>query len=172
MANGFGGVPDQGGGLGNLADELAEAWDDDGHGELEEGGFGVQADALDAVPNGPLELSEGLRNPIDTIETNAELATSPICGKPSNPSLSPTKRRRRPKHQRQLSRYGGSDYGHDSDLDEDVDTPLLAWMAAIENLARQGLESNGSEPDPIVQRFANSLKDLGSQSGLENGTTR
>lgn len=168
----FGGLLDQGDGLGNLADELAEAWDGDGHGELEDGGFEVQADPLDAVPSGPSDLSEGLRNPIDIIETNGEIATSPICGKPSNPSLSPTKRRRPPNHQRQLSRYGEFDYGNGSDLEENVDTPLSAWIAAIENLARQGLESDGSEPDPITQQFANSLKDLGSQSGLENGTTR
>lgn len=165
-------MPDQGNGLGNLADELAEAWDDDGQGEPEEGGVGVQVDGADAVQNGLLlDVSEGLGHSCN-MDTTAELVTSPVWRNPSSPSSSPTKRRSRPKHHRQFSRYGESDYGNGSDAEGDKDTPLSARMAVIESLARQGLESDGGDPDPIVQRVANSLKDLGSQSGLENGATR
>lgn len=164
LANGFGGVPDQGNGLGNLADELAEVWDDDGQGEPEEGGIEPRVDGIDAIQNGP----EGSCK----IDATVELENSPISRNPSSPSSSPTKRRSRPKHHRQFSRYGESDYGGGFDVEGDKDTPLSAQMANIESLARQGVESNGSEPNVIVQRVANSLKDLGSQASLENGATR
>lgn len=164
LANGFGGVPDQGDGLGNLADELAEAWDDDGQGEPEEGGSEAKADGTDAVPNG---LGNSCK-----IDTNTELVTPSIWRNPSSPSSSPTKRQIRPKHHRQFSRYGESDYGGGSDAEGGKGNPLSARMVDIESLASQGVESDGSEPDPIVQRVANSLKNLGSQAGLENGATR
>lgn len=164
VANGFGSVADQGNGLGNLADELAEVWDDDGQGELAEGTSEPKVDGIDAIPNG-LGIS-------CKIDATAELEHSPISRNPFSPSSSPTKRRSRPKHQRQFSRYSESDYGGGLDAKWDKDTPLSAQMADIENLARQGVESNGSEPDPTVQRVANSLRDLGSQASLENGATR
>ena len=163
VANGFGGVADQGNGLGNLADELAEVWDDDGQGEPAEGASEPKVDGIDAIPDG-LGFSS-------KIDATGRLESSPISRDPSSPS-SPTKRRSRPQHHRQFSRYSESDYGGSFDAKGDKDTPLSAQMADIESLARQGLGSNGSEPDPIVQRVANSLKDLGSQASLENGTTR
>ena len=45
-------------------------------------------------------------------------------------------------------------------------------MATVESLARRGTESNGGDADMIVQRVAESLKDLGSQSVLEHSATR
>lgn len=165
VATGFGGVPpDQDNGLGNLADELAEVWDDDGQGEAEEGGSEPKVDAIDAIHNG-LGIS-------CKIDTTAELESSPFWRNPSGPSSSPTKRRNRPKHHRQFSRCSESDYGGGFDAEVDKDTPLSAQMADIESLARQGVEFNSSEPDLIVQRVADSLKDLGSQASLENGATR
>lgn len=164
VANGFGGVADQGNGLGNLADELAEVWDDDGQGEPVEGASELKVDGIDAIANG---LGFSCK-----IDAAAGLESSPISRNPSSPSSSPTKRRSRPQHHRQFSRYSESDYGGSFDAKGDKDTPLSAQMADIESLARQGVESNGSEPDPIIQRVANSLKDLGSQASLENGAAR
>jgi hypothetical protein len=45
-------------------------------------------------------------------------------------------------------------------------------MAGIESLARRGIEENGSSTDQIINRFIESLKDLGAQSGIENGAAR
>jgi hypothetical protein len=166
VANGFGGVTNQGDGLGNLADELEEAWDHDGQGEAEDGGIGASGDGTGAV-----HLSERLRDSPFT-DIAPDFVTSPSRRDPFTPSLSPTKRRRRPKYRRQFSSHGKSEFGEGSDPEGDIDTPLLARMAAIESLARYGIEIEGCGPDTIVQRVANSLKDLGSQSGLENGVTR
>lgn len=164
-ANGFGGVPDQGNGLGNLADELAEVWDDDGQGGPEEGVLEPKIDGSDAVQNG---VGDSCQNDAAA----AEPTTSPIIRNLFSPSSSPTKRRTRPKHHRQSSRFGEFDYGSGSEAEGDKNSPLSARMVELESLARQGVESNGRELDPIVQRVANSLKDLGSQAGLENGATR
>ena len=156
------GVEDNG--LGNLADELAEVWDDDGQGEPEEGDSELKVDGIDAIQNGPKDSCK--------IDLTAELEDSPIWKKSSSPSSSPTKRRNRPKHHRQFSRCSKSDYGGAFDAEADKETPLSAQMADIESLTRHGVESNGSEPDLVVQRVANSLKDLGSQASLENVATR
>ena len=162
LVNGFGSVPlDQGNdGLGNLADELAEAWEDDGQGEPEEGGLEPKVEGTHAIPKGVGDLCK--------IDTTAEVVTSPIWTNPSSPS----KRQSRPKHHRQFSCHDEPDYGNDCDGEGDKDTPLSARMVEIESLARQGVENNGTQPDPLVQRVASSLKDLGSQAGLENGATR
>lgn len=167
MTNGFGGIQNEDDGLGNLADELAEAWDDDGPGDPEEEGLGVQVDGTTPVHNGQLDLSERLED-----STTAELTASSIWAKSSDPSFNPTKRRGRPKHHRQFSRDGESDHGNNSGADGDIDNPLMARMSAIEILARESLETNESGEGSIIERVANSLKDLGSQSGLENGATR
>lgn len=171
VVSGFGGVAIQGDGLGSLADELAEAWDDDGQGEAEDGGIGALGNGIGAIHHGQLDLSERLRDSPFT-DTTPDFMTSPSRGHLFNSSSSLTKRRYRPKHHRKFSSYGESEYGEGSDHEEDIDTPLLARMAAIESLARHGVEIEGCEPDTIVQRVANSLKDLESQSGLENGATR
>lgn len=168
MVNGFCGVPDQSDDLGNLADELAEAWD-----EAEEEEEGSSRAQVDATQNGSIGLSGGFGGDSSNTDiTTAELTASPSWRNPSNPPSSPTKRRNRPKHHRQFSSYGEPDYDGGSVAEDDEDSPLSARMAAIEILACQNLESNGGEPDLIIQRVANSLKELGSQSSLENSATK
>ena len=90
----------------------------------------------------------------------------------SEHSLSPTKPSSRTKHRRKASQYDGSDYGSDPEEVEGISPTLEARMAAIEHLARRGTEANGSEADTVIQRVAESLKDLGSQAGIENGASR
>jgi hypothetical protein len=170
MTNGFGGIPNEDDGLGNLADELAEAWDEDIHGEPEEEGLRAQVDGTAPVHDGQLDLSKRLGDSSD-INTTAELMTQSTWATSSDPS-SPTKRRSRPKHHRQFSRDGESDHGNNSSADGNMDSPLVARMTAIEILACEGREAIGNGEDSIIERFANSLKDLGSQTGLENGATR
>jgi hypothetical protein len=77
-------------------------------------------------------------------------------------------------HRRKESAYDGSEYGSESDLEETelVSATLEARMAAIEAMARRGLEENGSDGDKVVARVTEKLRDLGSQSEMEMGTTR
>jgi hypothetical protein len=77
-------------------------------------------------------------------------------------------------HKRKESRYDGSEYGSESDLEETelVSAGLEARMAAVEAMARRGLEENGSERDGVVGRLTERLRDLGSQSEMEMGVTR
>jgi hypothetical protein len=152
----------EGGGLGNLADELADAWDqeDDGYGYAsgqENGRAGSQqmSDMEDAYMQSVHEMH--IRSP------------SPS---PERDSLHPGRTKNRAnhlrQHRRQESQYDGSDYGPDSDLDEaaDISPALENQMAEIESLVRRGIENNGSENDYVIQRTVESLKDLGGQSGI------
>ncbi len=162
-------------GLGNLADELAEAFD-----EEEENGDELE----DGVPETLYERAEAVRGdrskenerPISR-NGNKErhaISRSPIRQATSDLSLSPPKQSLRSRHTRKHSQYDGSDYGDDSDLEDThgISPSLEARLAAVESLVRRGTEANGSDADEIVQRVADSLKDLGSQAGVENGATR
>lgn len=157
-SNGFSSAVDSGNGLGNLADELAEAWEEEEeeHSELQTNGY----DAPSTPPN--VEIHDSTANGL------------PASGLPlqSEHSLSPTKPSSRTKHRRKASQYDGSDYGSDPEEVEGISPTLEARMAAIEHLARRGTEANGSETDTVIQRVAESLKDLGSQAGVENGASR
>ncbi|KAL9130954.1 MAG: hypothetical protein Q9217_001000 [Psora testacea] len=171
-ANGFGDMGGPGRGetdgnnLGNLADELAEAWDDYAEGE-----------EVSPVPvEGPGATEDVTANG----EPNKELhdlkvrtPPPPVTKSAPNMSLNPPKVSQGSKHRWQPSQYDGSEYGDDSDFDNaDGMAPLEARMATIEGLTRRDTEANGSNTDNVVQRVADSLKDLPSQSGVENGTSR
>ncbi|KAL3458053.1 hypothetical protein BJX64DRAFT_267331 [Aspergillus heterothallicus] len=158
MSGDFGAVLEGGGGLGNLADELADAWEDD------DGGYGY-ASGQEAAPSDS--------QPLERMATR-----TPSPGYLSDgDSLQPPRPRQRNgtnRHRRHESQYDGSDYGHDSDFEEAADmTPGLEnQMAEIESLARRGLENNGSESDHVIERAVLALQDLGSQSGIENNAMR
>ncbi|EAW08217.1 uncharacterized protein ACLA_029450 [Aspergillus clavatus NRRL 1] len=169
LSGDFGSSTDAGGGLGNLADELADAWDDE-----EEGGYGY----VSGQDNGPGDLQHdmdrsdgedgynmGRRSPLsDFAAEHASL--QPPRAKPRNG----TQR----SHRRHESQYDGSDYGNESDFEEaaDISPGLEGQMAEIESLARRGIENNGSENDYVIQRAVEALRDLGGQSGIENNATR
>lgn len=142
-------------GLGNLADELADAWDEE-EGEEEEPDMNFQ------------ELrEEGEGEP--TRDSGVDVTSSPTRGaQPKPTNLTPPMG-----HRRQGSEYDGSDYGGDSDMDSPGIPPALATrMDMVESLARRGMENNGSDRDGVVKRVIDSLKDLGAQSGVEGGATR
>jgi len=147
-----GAVPSNG--LGNLADELADAWDDE-EGEDEEPNMNFQDGGEEA----------GL-----TRDSGVDVESSPaqVVGKPS--SLTPPAVKG---HRRQPSDYDGSDYGGDSDMESPVIPPgLQSRMDQVESLARRGTENNGTERDGVVERVIEGLKGLGGQSGVEGGATR
>jgi hypothetical protein len=161
---------------GSLADELAEAWNEEG----EEDGSSLAlvdtsqsqgqrqiyvGDVHDFGIGGGMGMGIPSSNALQNIIYNGNL---------SPPMPKSRKRATKASHSRHESNYDGSDYGNDSDLEDSggISAGLEARMAGIEALARRGTESNGSELDSVVIRTVGSLKDLGNQSGVENGATR
>jgi len=144
-------------GLGNLADELADAWDDEeGEGEDEEPDMNFQEG----------ELQGGA-----TRDSGLDVTSSPVQAqsKPSNVTSSPVNTG----HRRQPGEYDGSDYGGESDTDSPGIPPgLQSRMDMVESLARQGAENNGTDRDGVVNRVIDGLRDLSGQSGVEGGATR
>ena len=161
-ASGDWGSAESSNGLGNLADELAEAFEE----EEEEPGEEVsepQYDGAGSKANGYPAFQ------------SARIPMSPPPPQPTRElSLSPPKHTSRSKHRQKASQYDGSDYGSESNLEgaDAISPSLEARMAAIESLARRGTEANGSDIDDVVKRVSNSLKDLGSQASVENGASR
>lgn len=157
-SNGFGSAVGSGNGLGNLADELAEAWDEEGEEDPSE----VHANGYAAPTSPHLEVDNSMSN---------GFASCPLPQQ-SEHSLSPARPSFRTKHRRKTSQYDGSDYGSDPGETKGISSSLEARMAAIEHLARRGTEANGSDADTAIPRVAESLRDLGSQAGVENGASR
>ncbi|KAF1913598.1 hypothetical protein BDU57DRAFT_456416 [Ampelomyces quisqualis] len=174
LAHNFDGGADSNG-LGNLADELGEIWDDDEEAVDEEFGEG-----LDAMPDELAEIgtavahdgSTGLEN-ATTLNGVRDSAVAMQSSPSTSHGLSPDATSRARKHQRQRSLYDGSDYGSDTDFDNNGISPAMeSRMAAIESLARRGMEENGSASDEVIKRVTAQLRDLGSQIAIENGATR
>lgn len=162
--------------MGNLADELGEIWSDDEE-AIEEEEFGDELDVpRDYFPEiGTAVAHDGSMGVDSAVNVNG-IRDSGVAMQ-SSPSaasnLSPEAASKSRKHARQRSLYDGSDYGSDTDFDFDGITPALeARMAAIESLARRGMEENGSASDQVIKRVTEQLRDLGSQIAIENGATR
>ena len=176
-AQGFGGGGD--GGLGNLADELGDVWDEDD--EMADGEeFGDELEELEDHENIGVALEHdgtaGIGGAVNANEVgdNRVAVTFSSPSTDSRTTLSPHTAAKGRHHRRQRSLYDGSDYGDSSDLEanEGISPALEARMAAVESLARRGTEENGSAVDGVVKRVVDQLRDLGSQIGLENGATR
>lgn len=169
----FGGIIDHVDGLGNLADELAEAWDEDGEGEQEDSGSGLRIDRGGILFNGDTTASQFL-NQCDSPDMASGTKTPPFLSVAPKSSLSAMKHSSRQKHSQNKSQYDGPDYLDEFDLEDVASIPssLEARIATIESLARWGTESSCNDADMIVRQVAESLKDLGSQSSLENGAMR
>ncbi|KAL6705821.1 hypothetical protein ACN47E_006281 [Coniothyrium glycines] len=162
-----------GNGLGNLADELGEIWDDDE--EPMDGEFGEELEAPqdDLAAIGTAVEHDGSYAVDNTTNANG-VRDSGVAMPSSSPArLSPGSAIKTKKHTRQRSLYDGSDYGDDSDYEnEGISHTLETRIAAIESLARRGMEENGSASDQVVKRVTEQLRDLGSQMAIENGATR
>ncbi|KAI9849594.1 MAG: hypothetical protein M1838_000104 [Thelocarpon superellum] len=151
-------------GLGSLADELADDWDEEDEGademELEAPSSTSRRDGHDGHPRPPRD-------------SGVDVASSPGGKDDDDGMRTPSPTAHRPTHRRKVSMYDGSDYGNESDEERSgISASLEARLAAIESLARRGTESNGIKTDDVVDRVVRSLKDLGPQSNLENGATR
>ncbi|KAF1939097.1 hypothetical protein EJ02DRAFT_266061 [Clathrospora elynae] len=160
-------------GLGNLADELGEIWGDDD--EAMDGDFGEELDMpQDDFENIGTAVEHDGSYGVDSAVNINGVRDSGVAMQHSSPArLSPGSAAKTKKHTRQRSLYDGSDYGEDSDLENEGISPALeSRMAAIESLARRGMEENGSASDEVVKRVTEQLRDLGSQIAIENGATR
>jgi hypothetical protein len=172
----------QSGDMGNLADELADAWEDDA---VEEAGSSF----LDGLREGSVEPST-MQDEVCSGNQQENVAFYDIRS-PASPSRRPVhsdawspssarltrKRTKSPikKHEKSELQYDGSDYGAESDLEgaEGISPALIKEMAHIEALARRGLDEEAvSEAGGIVTRTTAALKYLGPQSSIENGATR
>lgn len=156
------------GGLGNLADELADMWED------EEGGH-------DAVDGEVAELGDGMHGSGDVRinghhagahggarDGSVAASSPPMLRSPLQAS------RHRSNHQRKPSQYDGSEYDGEQQLAASggITAGLEAEIAALESIARRGAEQTASDADQGVHRFTESLRDLGSQAAIEAGATR
>lgn len=166
-----------GAGLGNLADELADAWEEE---EEEEGyGYGYGYASGQETDNGPVDSQQqDVSDGEEDYEMGGGGARTPSSGySVEHNTLHPPRPKGRnaaQRHRRHESQYDGSDYGNDSDLEEaaDISPSLEGQMAEIESLARRGMENNGSENDHVIKRAVEALRDLGGQSGIENNAMR
>ncbi|KAK1654840.1 hypothetical protein BDP81DRAFT_402809 [Colletotrichum phormii] len=159
-----------GNGLGNLADELADAFSDSGdEGEYYEEETNNAENNGSGTPNINVEEAtfEGIRDSGVDVASLGEAG-----GKGKNFNLGPPPAAQRG-HRRSGSEYDGSEYGSESDLDSPGMLPsLVAKMDAVESLARRGTESNGGPTDGVFKRVTEGLRDLGSQAGVEGSATR
>lgn len=155
-------------GMGNLADELADAFSDSGDDDdADYTGEALQAD-IDATTGGSSAAEGSGAGDINANGTSGNDGGS--RGKPATLDL-PSPHRRG--HQRTGSAYDGSEYGSDTDLDSgDMPPSLVAKIDAVESLARRGTESYGGPEDDIFKRVTDSLRDLGSQSTVESSASR
>ncbi|KAL8726012.1 MAG: hypothetical protein Q9166_006986 [cf. Caloplaca sp. 2 TL-2023] len=160
--------------LGNLADELTEAWGEDGGGNYQSGNA-VGEDGADGPPNG--DSAHGW--PTLEIHHDGGISMPKISHNiiNDNRSLSPSKQPARSRNHRTVSHasdYDGSDYGDNSALEDvkGVSASLEHRLAFIESLARRGTESNGSGADTVTLRVLDALRDLSSQAGVETGASR
>ncbi|KAF7558960.1 hypothetical protein G7046_g5192 [Stylonectria norvegica] len=146
-------------GMGNLADELADAFSDSD----EEGEYDDHERDGEAMH----DMDEAQEN-----RTGADSPAADDGGRTRGAKLallSPTpKSQQRPKGE-----YDGSDYGSDSDLDSPGMPPgLVAKIDAVESLARRGTENYGGPADDVFERVIDGLRDLGSQSSVEASASR
>ena len=142
-AHGAGGFSSNG--MGNLADELADAFSDSGDEEYES--------------NDPAERSQ------------THGSSTPIPSQPNDAVSGPSPPHKG--HMRNDSQFGDSYYGSDTDLDKSGFPPSLqAKIDAVESLTRHGNESDGGLDQGVFGRVTDSLRDLGSQSVVEGGASR
>lgn len=167
------------GGLGSLADELANAWDDDAEGEYDTSGinYGDDGGSVEHAQTGDKHENERDSQTTQThggdgATADSEEDESGAEGGKLRPSKQQKLKASLPqRHRRHESMYDGSDYGNDSDFEDPGDLPpgLEARISGLDSLVR---ESEAASDDDLINRVIQLLRDLGGQAGIENGTTR
>lgn len=174
-----------GNGLGNLADELGEVWDEDGA-DNQGSSF---LEGLREGTAGPGPVSPGAYNTSFGMndmhafgfDMGMQSPTTPSYGQTLQPPSKADAVRRTPDENHHNGRgpaessYDGSDYGPESDPDDADFPPLLSKrIRDLEKVTRMSSNPSDalSEDGGVIQRMSKALKDLGPQSSIENGTTR
>ncbi len=187
IGSNFSADSDTGIGLGNLADELGETWDEDGAGnqssgfleglrEGENAPTGLLSPDAQDTSYGVNDMHEfGLGMCVQSPTTTSHPQTlRPSSAKPGKSTRKPNEIQRNG-HEGAESPYDGSDYAPDSDPDDADCSPLLAKrIHDLEKVTRMSSNPSDalSEDGGVVLRTSKALKDLKSQSSIENGTTR
>ncbi|KAG5952921.1 hypothetical protein E4U53_007572 [Claviceps sorghi] len=165
------GGPSPSQGMGNLADELADAFsdsDEEDEGEVEAGHErGSDTPPPRQTPDRDTNGAAGGGGGLDVASTPTSWQTKDK-GK-NQKLLSPHKR-----DSRSIANdYDGSEYGSESDLDcAGIPATLVAKIDGIESLARRGTENYGGADDDVFQRVTDGLRDLGSQVTVEGNASR
>ncbi|KAI9882716.1 MAG: delta subunit of the central stalk of mitochondrial F1F0 ATP synthase, atp16 [Watsoniomyces obsoletus] len=159
----------QSNGLGSLADELADAWDEDEE-EQEDGDMSMNISRMD-------DDDEGGRGADGMDERDEEVWMN---GTQSSPPAVEVKSRKRRAQQRR-----GSSFDDEEMEQKDayrISPALDARLVEIERLARRGMdfvrESDDSKEGEkkhgggVMNRMIHALRELGGQAGLEGATTR
>ncbi|EFR02953.1 hypothetical protein MGYG_05953 [Nannizzia gypsea CBS 118893] len=182
------------GGLGSLADELADAWGDDvddmaGLQEEGEDGDEYEDDDIGSPANGmrnghhnavngefiesihDLGIGMGSKGSRRQDGSESECEGGLRVSKPRPKSMMNNAQRHR---RYESSLYDGSEYGPDSDIEEcaDISPALEARMAGIEQLARFGNSEAEHQSNEVMLRVIHGLRDLGGQSEVESGASR
>ncbi|PSS02376.1 hypothetical protein BD289DRAFT_335405, partial [Coniella lustricola] len=185
-----------GNGLGNLADELADALSD-GESEYYEGngapdisvqpgeeGFENEEHREVDAPEQEHQSEQYHQQQQQPSIDNADPATRDSDIDVASPATPSTRRNKHLSlslppvpngrgHRRKGSQYDGSEYGSDTDLESPgMPSSLVAKIDAVESLARRGTESNGGHHDGVFRRVTDGLRDLSSQSNVESSATR
>ncbi|EXJ56689.1 hypothetical protein A1O7_07033 [Cladophialophora yegresii CBS 114405] len=171
-------------GMGNLADELEQAWDDEVDEEegqsiflegLREGDVAQDSSMMRDNQSPMHDLGFGMvsQSPRDQINGLSPTANVPLNRRDSQPP----EPKKPGAHQRHESAYDGSDYGPESEAEQEDETlsPMLRKrLRDIENLTRMCVnpEDAVSEGGGTVRRVISGLKDLGPQANIEYGVTR
>ncbi|KAI1617701.1 hypothetical protein EDD36DRAFT_9334 [Exophiala viscosa] len=168
-------------GPGNLADELGQAWDEEDDG---------QSSFLEGLREGAVEQDtsmNGLQSPyymndmhdfgfgmvVQSPHTGQHDSLSPAMHPPPKPRTDIERG-----HQRHESAYDGSEYGPESDAEQDEEESLppalRRRMRELEKLTRMCVnpEDAVSEGGGTVKRTIQNLKELGPQGNIEYGVTR
>lgn len=159
-----------GGGLGSLADELAEALDEDDQEEVgDETNTHAEYEEAESSEKPPLseEDQRGEQVPRSQRNSAADLAFS--SGSHKSPRASSTAKAHR--QSAYLKSSGNLDYDMLDDahgLSQNLESQILT----TEHLARRADEAMVSEAQDVIRNLSGLLKDLPSQTGVENGTSR
>lgn len=162
-------------GLGNLADELEEAWDHDLDEPAESFLDGLQEGDIDEIVHSPVELVERHTRPA-VRPPESPTAMNNLLHPPDKPP-SPSKQwASMGTHQKTESLYDGSDYGPSSD-DEAFDSiapTLQRRIHDIEEITRISTNADSfAESGGVIARTTAMLRDnLGAQSLVESDITR
>jgi len=158
----------------NLAAELGESLADELGGWDEEDDEDQERFDEEASPLLPNRTREQERDSGIDVASSPHIKDSILPVNAISPSPTASQKANRNYRPRKPSDHHGNGYGSESDPEATdlISASLEARLAAVEAMARRGMEESGSEGDKVVSRFTDRLKDLGGLMGVEQGATR